>query len=286
MRIFISWSGELSHKLACQLRDWLPSVIQHVRPYVSSEDIDKGARWSTDIAKELEESTYGVMCITRSNIASPWINFEAGALSKTVEKSRVSPVLYDLKRSEVNGPLLQFQSTVFEKEDFLKLVLSINKCAKEEERLDEARLTKGFDVWWPILKEAIDKLPKEAHEPGPPEKPLKEKGVPSILEELLELVRNQQRILRSPEMLLPPEYLDAVLRKRRGREYPIPDFEPAFDYLLTHYRRLFVIISELRSSEGTVAPEKIAEMQDLAKRCENVLTHISQNMPEFKRMRG
>ncbi|WP_052700655.1 TIR domain-containing protein [Methylocucumis oryzae] len=120
MKVFLSWSGTKSHKVALVFRDWLPSVIQEITPYVSSEDIDKGARWSTDIAKELEDSTFGILCVTKENISAPWLTFEAGALSKTMDKSFVSPFLFDIKRSEVDGPILQFQSTIFEKEDIQK----------------------------------------------------------------------------------------------------------------------------------------------------------------------
>ena len=70
MKVFLSWSGEVSHKVAIVFRDWLPSVIQAIEPYVSSEDIDKGARWSTDIAEELENSTFGILCVTKENIQS------------------------------------------------------------------------------------------------------------------------------------------------------------------------------------------------------------------------
>jgi len=90
MKVFLSWSGDLSHKVALTLRDWLPSVIQSIEPYVSSEDIDKGARWSTDIASELADSSYGILCVTKENLHAPWLTFEAGALSKTMDKSYVS----------------------------------------------------------------------------------------------------------------------------------------------------------------------------------------------------
>lgn len=121
MKVFISWSGNKSHKVGLIFRDWLPSVIQNLEPYVSSEDIDKGARWSTDIAKELEDSTFGILCVTKENLHAPWLSFEAGALSKTMDKAFVSPFLFDIKRSEVNGPILQFQSTIFNKEDIKKI---------------------------------------------------------------------------------------------------------------------------------------------------------------------
>ncbi len=133
MKVFISWSGNKSHRVALVFREWLPSVIQSVVPYVSSEDIDKGARWSTDIAKELEDSTFGILCVTKDNLNAPWLSFEAGALSKTMDKSFVSPFLFDIKRAEVNGPILQFQSTIFEKEDIKSSCRQLTKHAEKKE---------------------------------------------------------------------------------------------------------------------------------------------------------
>lgn len=222
MKVFLSWSGDLSHKVALILRDWLPSVIQSVEPYVSSEDIDKGARWSTDIAKELEASACGILCVTRDNIDAPWLNFEAGALSKTIDKSRVSPFLFALKRSEVKpGPILQFQSTIVEKDDVRKLLLSINGASQPA--LDEARLNKVFDVWWPELESKLKALEEDAGKEAATvsvEKADVNKG--DILEELLELVRQQNRVINDPTTLLPPGYLSSVVdRSERFDRHPV-----------------------------------------------------------------
>ncbi len=56
MKLFISWSGSLSRKLGEALRLWFPAVIQSIKPYFTPSDIDKGARWNNEIAKELETS--------------------------------------------------------------------------------------------------------------------------------------------------------------------------------------------------------------------------------------
>lgn len=199
MKVFLSWSGELSHKTAIIFRDWLPSVIQSIVPYVSSEDIDKGARWSTDIAKELENSTFGILCVTKENVHAPWLTFEAGALSKTMEKAAVSPFLFDIKRSEVSGPILQFQSTIFEREDLKKLVSSLNRACGAETLSDE-RLEKAFSVWYPTLEEQFNNLLQSRSQVQTIDK--EEEPIDSsseILEEILDLTRNNQKLLRNPD---------------------------------------------------------------------------------------
>ena len=80
MRIFISWSGDLSRELGEAIRDWLPGVLQSVKPFFTPNDIEKGARWNKDISNELEQSSFGIFCLTKENLSRPWIMFEAGAL--------------------------------------------------------------------------------------------------------------------------------------------------------------------------------------------------------------
>ncbi len=89
-KVFLSWSGDLSRQLAEELRSWLPGVLQFVRPYFTPDDVEKGAKWNSEISKELEESDVGILCLTRNNLDKPWIIFEAGALSKNFGKSKES----------------------------------------------------------------------------------------------------------------------------------------------------------------------------------------------------
>jgi hypothetical protein len=200
MKVFLSWSGTTSHQVALVFRDWLPSVIQALFPYVSSEDIDKGARWSTDIAKELEDSTFGILCVTKENLHAPWLNFEAGALSKTIDKAFVSPFLFDIKKSEVDGPILQFQSTIFQKEDVKKLLLTLNKACEKDALLPD-RLEKAFAVWYPTLEAELNKiLEGESKTHGASKKAAPSKpGADEILEQILDLSRNNQKLILNPE---------------------------------------------------------------------------------------
>lgn len=237
-------------------------------PYVSSEDIDKGARWSSDIAAELEKSSFGLLCITKQNLEAPWIHFEAGALSKSVDKSRVSPLLFGLKRSEVKGgPLLQFQSTLAEPEDLRKLMLSLNSSC-EPPLLEEQRLNSIFDVWWPQLDKRFKVLLQEAEaEAGPPEGATsQESGGTEILEEILELTRQQHRLINSPTDLLPPKYLSELLRDLAD---PAPG-HPAFRDLERSWEKVHLELKLL--SEQDSVPRKL--MQEILERLEGPISYI------------
>jgi hypothetical protein len=189
LKIFISWSGPLSGQVAMVLRDWLPSVLQTIEPYVSSEDIDKGARWIADLSRELESSGYGIVCVTANNVGAPWLNFEAGALSKSFDRARVSPFLYGVGRNNITGPLVQFQSVIFERDDVLRLLKSIN--AASEVPLENSRLVTTFAVWWPNLQESMAQI--EASTTAKDESPPINRSLEDMMIELLDLVRSQQR---------------------------------------------------------------------------------------------
>lgn len=154
MKIFISWSGKRSESAALALRDWLPCVLQSTLPFVSSEDLRKGKRWLVELSTELQATTFGIICLYPDNIRSNWINFEAGALSKSLkEASTCTLLLGGLSPTDVEGPLSMFQHTIFSKPDILKLVQAINNSSAHP--VADARLSVVFDKFWPDINSAI-----------------------------------------------------------------------------------------------------------------------------------
>jgi TIR domain len=160
MRVFISWSGELSKQLAGAIRDWLPTTLQYVKPYFTPADIEKGAKWDQEISKELEDASICIIVLTRESLNSKWIMFEAGAISKSPGKSRLCTVLFGLEPTDVEGPLNRFQATRFSKEEIHKLLKTINANAEKEEALSDGTLDLVFEKWWPDLENAVKEIMK------------------------------------------------------------------------------------------------------------------------------
>jgi hypothetical protein len=283
MKIFLSWSGNRSQKVAEALRDWLPYVVPRVEPYVSSEDIDKGARWATDIAKELEASAYGLICLTKENVEAPWVLFEAGALSKSVDKSKVIPVLLDLKKTDIQGPLLQFQAVTLDKDDVRKAVRDINEACGDN-AIDAHRVETAFTKWWPELEEKVEQITRM---PGPQGQDGKAQAKPDLssiqkmMEEVLELSRNQLKILRSPTDLLPAAYFrdvvsaDARFSRSFNPEVPPSDHPVWRDLLRSGYE----LIEVVRSLDPKLLPPSAFErLNELAMNIRSIARLLTRDM--------
>lgn len=63
MKVFVSWSGELSCQIAEVLKKWIPCIIQSVDVFFSPEDIEKGDNWDKTISSELSECKYGLFVL-------------------------------------------------------------------------------------------------------------------------------------------------------------------------------------------------------------------------------
>lgn len=186
MQIFISWSGENSKRCAEALRSWLPLTNQEISPFVSSQDISKGERGLSAIASRLQECSFGIVCVTRDNQSAPWINFEAGALSRELGESSLIPFLLDMPIKDLSGPLSQFQATdSLSDSDVWSMVKSINDKCKNP--IDQERLRKIFDAFWDELAQSLHNIRSKRTK----ERVVPERDTPDILNELVGLVREQ-----------------------------------------------------------------------------------------------
>uniref|UniRef100_UPI003B525C2C TIR domain-containing protein n=1 Tax=Roseovarius indicus TaxID=540747 RepID=UPI003B525C2C len=160
MKIFISWSKSLSHGYAAAFRDWLPNIIQSADPFISSQDIGLGQRGIEEIESRLNEISFGILFVSDENKNEPWLLYEAGALSRTIQKAetRVIPFLIDVDRAKLTGsPLSHFQNAQSVSQENVKLLCAaINEACNEP--LTSDRFEKAFLKWWPDLKEAFDQI--------------------------------------------------------------------------------------------------------------------------------
>lgn len=183
MKIFISWSGEASRRIAEEFRtSFFPIFFQDCKFFMSKHDIGSGARWGAELAAELDQSNFGIVCLTTDNLAAPWILFEAGALTKHIDGRACCLLFGGLTPASVTEPLSQFQNKVFSEEDFRHLLRDINRL--RDSPMELAAFDKLFDKFWPDISREVDDVLKEHSQEAAAPRPGEE-----ILEEILLRVR-------------------------------------------------------------------------------------------------
>lgn len=205
MKVFISWSGDRSKLLATAVRDWLRPILQSVEVWLSEADIDAGDRWGQQVATELSACNFGIICVTPENSKAPWLLFEAGALAKSLEDSKVIPLLFELELRDISGPLAQFQAKKFDLTGLSEVANSINKGLPQP--VADEIVKSLVDAMWPSLRQKIDAVPKREHNAK------STRSQADILEELVAGVRGFDSRLRETEIFIS----DQGIRQRRKK---------------------------------------------------------------------
>lgn len=236
--VFISWSGELSRGVAHALRRWIPSLYDQVSPWMSDEDIASGARGLEEIHQVLAGAQFGIILVTAENQASPWLNYEAGAISRSLgSAARVVPLLIDLSRpAELRGPLAQYQARVLDRVGMEKLVATLSAVL----RVDTSTALKRFEAFWPELEAEVRRARAAA-----PSGQIEPRTEWDMLSEILERVR---RMGASPaavpsSLIEEIEYMvEELERPPTALDFREPDYSERFISLAADLRQIAIAL--------------------------------------------
>lgn len=185
MKVFVSWSGDKSKRVAQTLRDYFPAAINALDLWMSDTDINPGDRWSDAVATELDQARVGIICVTMENRNAEWILFESGALSRKVESPFVCPYLFDCSPGDLARPLSQFQSIRADKAGTYKLLSTLNRALGPETLADD-RCRRAFDLIWRDMEPRFNEI---AAESPPPQEPSEKE----LLREIYRAVRQYEQ---------------------------------------------------------------------------------------------
>lgn len=266
MKVFISWSGPRSRKVAEYLSGWLRKLPLTVRPWVSKEAIDPGTRWEKELSEALEGTTFGILCLTPENQLEPWICFESGALSKTVEKTYVIPYLIDMTPAELKHPLKQFQAIEANKKGTLHLIKTLHKASEDDAHtMDDIKET--FEALWPKFEEIIISAKNEVSEP-PDVKELSPPEIKNDLDKIVSLLESLSSRMTKLESRDSQKYTSLQwLQDEQG--ITLADFVKVEDETDKRYKAIYQGIKEA-FSEKSYAKSKAQGILDLIKEREKI----------------
>lgn len=188
--IFISWSKPRAEQIATLLKPFLEDVLGTATIFMSRA-MEGGTRWGMEIPQQLESCKAGLVLVTHENSHEPWLHFEAGALSKHIEESRVVPLLCGARVGHIQGtPLSLFQAKDFKQEDFLSVCISFGAGFGVSEGVIQRRFAKG----WPELEASVAAIDKSTDAPS---KEIALADVMGVLERLASQVASLENGMRA-----------------------------------------------------------------------------------------
>jgi hypothetical protein len=108
--------------------------------------------------------------------------FEAGAISRSIDRSWICPIVFGLEPTDIQGPLARFQATRFNQVEMRQLISNMNTAT--DAGLSQSDFDAVFAKWWPDLESEINKI---SNTPAVPKQDPRDSH--SLLAETLLLVR-------------------------------------------------------------------------------------------------
>jgi hypothetical protein len=187
-KIFISWSKSYSKAVALVLERHLPELLDGIDIFMSDKDIDPGQRSMKVLEQQLADTSYGLLVVTSENQSEPWLNFEAGALSRQVSNDLegvplIVPLLVDIDTpTQLTGPISQFQAVRLDESGLNRVARQISALTSSDPEMATLRLKRAWNEISRSLTEARGLHP--VHSEIPP------RSVEDKIDEALVILRN------------------------------------------------------------------------------------------------
>lgn len=156
VRVFISWSGPRSEKIAEAFEKLITSVFPEMETFLSTS-IPSGTDWRLELERNLDASDAIVFCFTPEAVTSGWVMYEAGYMAAK-EGVLVRPFVYG---TDVPDPLSHIQAVKLNREnvsafvDDLAAALTPGLAAQSPSTDDHPA---GFDKHWPTFDQVVRSL--------------------------------------------------------------------------------------------------------------------------------
>lgn len=157
-QVFLSWSGTRSRSVAIALKKWLEEqIFESLAAWMSDRDIAMGSLNHPSIEENLDRLDAAILVLTVANQSSPWVNYEAGALSRQFKANKrlVIPLLIDGESmDELRPPLNQFQGQTLTREGVHRILETL--C--EVQGIDKQKASVRLESHWDSLESEITRI--------------------------------------------------------------------------------------------------------------------------------
>ena len=166
--IFISFSKRFTGEVAAVIEQTLNTVFSdsNVEAFLSSTGVNAG-NFQDQIDSKMKKAKFAISILSPENkYNSPWLMYEAGALSLSARQNggELLPYLFCRHISEIEKPLMQLQVKQYQihdssnKEQFKDIFIEINKKLSQENQISDFDIENTINRRWDDINNRLQDI--------------------------------------------------------------------------------------------------------------------------------